>query len=36
VALGERVIFQLKGKFVKISDAGKEKFAPDEIGKLFK
>ena len=34
-ALGEKVIFKFKGKFVKISDQGKEKLTKKELGKLF-
>lgn len=33
MALGERVIFQLKGKFVKISEKGKENFDQNELEK---
>ncbi|MCI0495748.1 hypothetical protein L0Z72_12155 [candidate division KSB1 bacterium] len=36
MALGERVIFQLNGKFVKISEKGKKTFAQDELEKLFR
>ncbi len=34
-ALGEKVIFKFKDKFVKISDEGKEKLSKKELEKLF-
>jgi hypothetical protein len=36
MALGERVIFQLKGKYVKITEKGKETFAQNELENLFR
>ena len=36
LALGEKVIFKFKDKFVKISDTGIEQFADDKLEKLFK
>jgi Ca-activated chloride channel family protein len=36
VAIGEKLIFKFKNKFIKISDKGREKFPQDELKKLFK
>jgi Ca-activated chloride channel family protein len=35
-ALGNRVIFKFKDKFIKISEQGRESYSPDELKKLFK
>jgi Ca-activated chloride channel family protein len=35
VALGEKVIFKFKGKFIRISETGKERFAENELKRLF-
>jgi Ca-activated chloride channel family protein len=36
LALGEKVIFKYKDRFIKISDTGREKIAKEEISNLFK
>ena len=35
-ALGEKVIFQYKGKYIRISEEGKDQFTVDEIARLFR
>ncbi len=36
LALGEKVIFKYRGKFIKISDKGEKKISQEELMKLFK
>jgi len=35
-SLGEKIIFKYKGRFIKISDSGKEKITKNEWKKMLK
>ena len=36
LSMGEKLIFKFKGKFIKVSEAGKKSLSKEELQKMFK